>query len=113
MERRLEPDPVGELGEPIEVLADRRGFAGRLPEEELAEDQVESQLGVGEQGGESLEVPLGEDRLAVPAALPLVGPEDRDGLLGPEPRLGSRGRRRRGDLCLLSAVAGTEEQSGR
>ena len=77
MEVDLELDRLGELREPDDVLLQIGGLAQGLAEHEFVVDQVERQLGIVREDGESLEVPFRRDANPRPPSVPLVGAEHR------------------------------------
>ncbi len=81
MERDLDADALGELREAKDIFLEIGRLAQALPEHEFVVDQVQCEVGIIREDGESLEIPFRRDAESGPPSVPLVGAEDR-GKLG-------------------------------
>ena len=77
MEADLDLERLGEPREPAREFARLGRLSGRLAEQELIVDQVQSQLGIAAERREPLQVPLRGNGGRGPRPIPLVGAEDR------------------------------------
>ena len=94
----LELQLLGILGEPQEVLRQRRPLAHLFTEQILGEDQVEGLFPVVPKGRNGVQVGLDPDPLPQPEPLRLVNPQDGEDLLGVA---SAGGRQEVGDVGLL------------